>query len=92
MWEPFHVGLEPQPIHPCIIFSITVTQEISHLPKFWADKYGGSGVMVDPSANPQHINGLKHLEYVWSGCGNHSRWVLGLIQQAQGRKLKIKLA
>ncbi len=56
MWEPFHVGLGPQPIHPCIICSLAVTQEISKLPKFWADKYGGSGVMVDQSAHPQHIN------------------------------------
>jgi hypothetical protein len=80
MWEPFYVGLRPQPIHPCIICSLAVTQEISQLPKFWADKYGSSGVMVDPSAHPHHMNGLKHLVYVWSGCGNHSMWVLGLIQ------------
>ena len=76
--ETFHVGLGPQLIHPCIICSLAVTQEISQLPKFWADKYGGSGMMVDPSAHPQHMNGLKHLVYVWSGCGNYSRWVRGL--------------
>ncbi len=52
-------------------------------PKFWAYMYGGSGVMVDPSGHPQHtMNGLKHLVlvYVWSGCENHSMWVLGLNQ------------
>jgi hypothetical protein len=92
VWEPFHVGLGPQPIHPYIICSLAVTQEISQLPKFWADKYGGSGMMVDRFAHPQHINGLKHLVYVWSECGNQSRWVLGLIQRAQGKKLEIKLA
>jgi hypothetical protein len=55
-----------------------VTQEISQLPKFWADKYGGSGVMVNPSAHPQHINGLKHLicmDWMWEplyvGLGPH---------------------
>ncbi len=69
MWEQFHVGLGPQPIHPCIICSLAATQEISQLPKFGAYKYGGSGMMVDPS--PQHMNGLKHLVYVWSGYGNH---------------------
>ena len=80
MWEPFHVGLGPQLIHPCIICSLAVTQEISQLPKFGAYKYGGSGVMVDPSALPHHMNGLKLklLVYVWSGCGNHSMWVWGL--------------
>jgi hypothetical protein len=78
MWKPFHVGLGPQPLHLDIICSLAVTQEISQIPKSWADTYGGSGMMVDPSAHQQHMNGLKHLVYVWSGCGNHSRWVLGL--------------
>jgi hypothetical protein len=55
MWEPLHVGQGTQPLHLDIICSLTVTQEISQLPKFWADKYGGSGMMVDPSAHPQHI-------------------------------------
>ncbi len=68
MWEPFHVGLGPQSIHPCIICSLAVTQEISQLPKFGAYEYGGNGVMVDPSPHPQHMNGLKHLvcmEWMW---------------------------
>ncbi len=78
IWETFHVGLGPQPIHPYIICSLAVTQETSQLPKFGAYKYGGSGVMVDPSPHPQHMNGLKHLVYVWSGCGSHSMWVFGL--------------
>jgi hypothetical protein len=39
-------------------------------------------MMVDQSAHPQpqHMNDLKYLVYVWSGCGNHSMWVLGLNQ------------
>ncbi len=79
MWEPFHVSLGPQPFHLDIICSLTVTQEISQLlPKFGAYKYGYSCMMMDPSALPQHMNGLKHLVYVWSGCGNHYMWVRGL--------------
>ncbi len=62
MSEPFHVGVGPQPLYLDIICNLTVTQEISQLPKFWAYKYGK---MVDPSAHPQHMNGLKHLVYVW---------------------------
>ena len=93
MWEPFHVDLGPQPIHPCIIYSPAVTCEIIQLlPNFCANKCGSSSMIVDPSAHPQHMNGLKHLLYAWSGCGNHSMWVWGLIQQAQARKLKRKLA
>ena len=30
---------------------------------------------TDPSAHPQHMNDLKHLVYVWSGCGNHIMWI-----------------
>jgi hypothetical protein len=66
MSEPFHVGLGPQPLYLDIICSLAVTQEISQLHIFWANKYGGTGEMVDPSAHPQHMNGLKHLVYVWS--------------------------
>jgi len=82
MREPFHVGLGPQPLHLDIICSLAVTQEISQLSEFCGNKYGGSGMMVDQSAHPQpqHMNDLKYLVYVWSGCGNHSMWVLGLNQ------------
>jgi hypothetical protein len=30
---------------------------------------GSGGTLVDPSAHPQHMNDLKHILYVWSGCG-----------------------
>ena len=66
MSEPFHVGVGPQPFHLDIICSLAVTQEISQLTKFCGNKYDGSGKMVDPSAHPQHMNGLKHLVYVCS--------------------------
>ncbi len=65
MWEPLHVGLWPQPLHLDIICNLTVTQEISQLPKFCGNKYGGSGMMLDPSPHPKHMNGLKHLVLVY---------------------------
>jgi hypothetical protein len=81
MWEPFHVGLGPQPMHPDIICSHAATQEFGQLPKFRANKYDGNVFMVDPSAHQQLMNVLKHIAYVsWSGCGNHSMWVWGLNQ------------
>ncbi len=63
--------------------TIATAMILTTTPKFWAYMYGGSGMMVDPSAHRQHtMDGLKHLVlvYVWSGCGNHSMWVLGLNQ------------
>ena len=64
-----------------IIHTPTVIQEIIQLPRFCTNKkYGGSGMMVDTSAHPQHMNILKLLVHVWSGCGNHSVCVWGLNQ------------
>ncbi len=63
--------------------TIAMARILTTTPKFWAYMYDGSGMMVDQSAHPQHtMNGLKHLVlvYGWSGCGNHSMWVLGLNQ------------
>ena len=37
-------------------------------------------MIVDPSAHPQHMNGLKHLVGVHGRCGNNSMWVWGLNQ------------
>ena len=35
--------------------------------------------MVDPSNHSQDMNNvLKHLVYVYGGCGNYSMWVQGL--------------
>jgi hypothetical protein len=38
-----------------------VTKENSQFPDFRANKYVDSGMMVDPSAHPQHMNNLKHI-------------------------------
>jgi hypothetical protein len=76
IWEPFYVGLGPQPVHPYIICS-QADPRFLLTPKFWANKYGSCGMMVDTSAHPLHLKRAKHLVYVWSGCGNHSMWVWG---------------
>ena len=70
--------IRPHPMHHVIISSSFESQEICQLPKFCTNKFGGNGIMVDPSAHPQHMNGLKDFVYVWSGCGNYSMWVWGI--------------
>jgi len=35
IWEPFHVGLEPQPLHHGVICSSAVNQNFRRLPKSW---------------------------------------------------------
>ena len=73
MWEPFLVGLRPQPINLDFIYSIAGNQdEICQLPKLRANTYVGSGMMVDPSAHPHNTNGLKHIAYVWVDVGTIS--------------------
>ncbi len=65
----------------CTLISFVVSlwpRKSANSLKFLAYKNGASGVMVDPSALPQHRNGLKLLLYVWSGCRNHLMWVWGL--------------
>jgi hypothetical protein len=56
-------------------FVARVTQESRQLPKFETNKYGGCGMMVDPSAHQWHIICFKRLGYVWCRCENHSMWV-----------------
>ena len=82
MQKPCHMYLEPQPMHLDIICSLAgVIKEICQFCEFCANKkYGGNGAKVDPSAHPQHMNGIKHLLYVWSGCENHIMWVWSLNQ------------
>jgi hypothetical protein len=61
IWEPFYVGLGKQQMHLDIICCLCVTQEIcQHNPKLCTNKYSFIGMMVDPSANTLHMNGLKH--------------------------------
>jgi hypothetical protein len=54
-------------MHLDIIWSLTLiaaTQEICQLPKLIANKYGGSRIMVNPSAHPHNMNILKHILYL----------------------------
>ena len=67
-WKSFHVGLGHQPMHLDIICRPAVTHEFGQVPKFWANKNGSSGMMVDPSAHPQHMNDLNHLIYLAWMC------------------------
>jgi hypothetical protein len=46
---------------------------IQLVPKVRVNKYGGNGMMVDPSVHPQHMNVLEH-------CGKHSMSSWALIQ------------
>ena len=55
-------------MHLDIICKLTVTQEIGQRPKLCTNKSDGSGMMVDPSAHPQHMNGIKHLVDVHKMC------------------------
>ena len=48
--------------------------------QIWANKCGGSCMMMDPYPHPQHMKVIKHLSYVWRGFGNHSMWVWSLNQ------------
>ena len=59
------VVLGPQPMHLDIICKLTVTQEIGQRPKLCTNKSDGSGMMVDPSAHPQHMNCLTHCICMW---------------------------
>ncbi len=50
------------------ICSWEVAHEYGQLPKIWTNNYNGSGMLLDPSAHPQNMNGLKHLicfEWIW---------------------------
>jgi len=75
MWEPFHVGLEPQPLqNSCVICSCSPvgTQETSQV---WANTFEGNNLIMAPYANPHHMKDVKHLVYAGMGCGIH--FVLG---------------
>jgi hypothetical protein len=59
MW---HVGLGPQPMHLDIICIMSLTLELGQNTYFWVNKYGGSGIMVDPSAHRLQIQLPVELE------------------------------
>ena len=43
-------------------------------------KCDGNSLMMNPYLHPQHMKVVKHMLYVWSGCGKHSTWVWSLNQ------------
>jgi hypothetical protein len=42
------------------------------------DLHRHNSVRVHPYAHPQHIKVPKHFEYIWHGCGMHSKLVWSL--------------
>jgi hypothetical protein len=75
-WESFNVGLEPQPLQHAIVSIPGVNWKHRRNPN--ANMCREYGMMMDPSAHPQHMNVLNHLEYVWRRCENHLMWVWSL--------------
>ena len=80
MWDPFHMGLEPLPMHKGFIYHQAVTQDFSRLPKSGLRTVDGNSMTMDPYPHPQHMKVVNHLAYVWSACENHSMWVWSLNQ------------
>ena len=78
MWEPIHVGLEPQPLHKDFIWRQAVTSGFELTSQILTDRCGGNGMMMHPYPHPLHMKIVNHLSYVWSGCGNQSMWVWSL--------------
>ena len=68
------MGLEPQPQHNGIICYLTVIQDLSQIPKIWANNSCGNGMALDEAVPLQHMNDLRHLLDGDSGCGNHPMW------------------
>ena len=78
MWIPFHMGLEPEPLHKCFIQNQAGTQNFRRLSKSGPACVVVNGMMMDPYPHSQHMKVVTHLVYVWSGCGNRSTWVWSL--------------
>jgi len=53
-----------------------ITEGFSQLSQIWTKVYicGDNDVSVQPHAHPQPLQVLKHLIYVWYGCGIHLEW------------------
>ncbi len=76
MWEAFHVGLGPQPMHLNIIYSLTLTF-LKILPQqVWWNWNDDVFICLSTTYDYSQVPCI----YVWSGCGNHSMWVWGLNQ------------
>ena len=54
------------------VTQLAATQEFHQLPKLSTNKNGESGMMVDPSSHPQHMNVLKHVYICGLDVGAHS--------------------
>jgi hypothetical protein len=80
-WEPFYVGLEPQPMHKGSFYTHQQTKISADFPKLWPTSVVVShNMMTDPYPHPLHMKVVNHLAYVWDGCGHHSMWVCSIIQ------------
>jgi hypothetical protein len=79
-WDPFHMGLEPQPMHKGFIHHQAVTKDFSRLPKSGLITVDGNSMMMDPYPHPQHMRHVIPLVYVWSKGGIHSTWVWSINQ------------
>ena len=73
MWEYSHVCLEPQPLRHGIVLRPKNSDDfpilIQEAQWLWLDD--------EPSFLStawQLMNGLKHIVFVWRGCGSHSMY------------------
>ena len=48
-----------------------ITEGVSQFSKFWTNICGDNGVSLQSFAHPSQLKVLKHLIYVWHGCGIH---------------------
>ena len=78
MWEPFHMDLEPEPLHKGFIQQKAVTKNLSRFPKSGPASVVVNGMMMNPYPHSQHMMIVKHLVNIWRGCGSHSTWVWSL--------------
>jgi hypothetical protein len=83
MWEPFHVGLEPQPpLHNIISWCTSVTHQRFQLTSQIGAKNRcfGNKLMTGPKPHQLHTTIVNHLLCMCNR--NHSMWVWSLNQCA----------
>ncbi len=68
------MGLEPQPWY----YNINRSQLYPNFPNIHPDLHRHNSVRMDPYAHLQYIKVLKHIVYIWYGCGMQSRRVWSL--------------
>ncbi len=74
IWDAVHKGLEHQPWY----YNINRAQPYPNFPNIHPDLHRRTSVKVDPYGNTQHIKVLKHIVYIWYGCGMQSTRVWSL--------------